>query len=581
MFAAILYLSLFCLQEDKSDDKLTIDGVWEFMEQLAKQDIISLVRAFQACGYDLDMKPMGSISHAEDTYTTWSIDEDIALVEYLNQWCEKFNMFFQDIQPNEFRWDCCDMRANGKSKLSDKLDHDIRSRICLLKGMNSMVACDVAPLVNFDANQGLSHELQSMKKIFFSSWKMQMLTSLINATAEKNDDQPGIIINLNPLENLEKGSDSLASTWFFQSYTVVSESSSSNLCIATPHSDDPQFPFLIKLSGEEVQGNSGSFRQFLARIVEELHSTAVPLLMPYMGNGPYKGMYMIRPGPLQLLDEQLLIYFGQLLAVAVRSGIPLPIGLIPQFWKSLIDDPVTDEDLANFDPDIFKYLQDLQSVSSAEAFDIFLENHHHPSFTIQAVSGTNTELIDGGQNTLLTFSNRNQYIDLIKAFRRNEVESKCKVNCILAGMYTVLPMGIVKSLFTWEEAQFRICGSDTVDLNLLKKYTIYQVGISEEDQHIQNFWTVIFSLSPQQLKLFIKFACNQERIPKPHDSNNLPPPYPMKIAPADAREEIQDNLLIRAETCIFMIKVPRYSTLDVMREKLLYSIQSAEDPLSG
>ena len=55
----------------------------------------------------------------------------------------------------------------------------------------------------------------------------------------------------------------------------------------------------------------------------------------------------------------------------------------------------------------------------------------------------------------------------------------------------------------------------------------------------------------------------------------------MKIAPADAREEAQDNLLIRAETCIFMVKIPRYSNYDIMREKILYSIQSAEDPLSG
>ena len=63
--------------------------------------------------------------------------------------------------------------------------------------------------------------------------------------------------------------------------------------------------------------------------------------------------------------------------------------------------------------------------------------------------------------------------------------------------------------------------------------------------------------------------------------DSLPPPYPMKIAPADARDEIQDNLLIRAETCIFMVKIPRYSTYEVMREKLVYSIFSADDPLSG
>ena len=142
-------------------------------------------------------------------------------------------------------------------------------------------------------------------------------------------------------------------------------------------------------------------------------------------------------------------------------------------------------------------------------------------------------------------------------------------------------MGYIRGLFTSKEFQTKVCGSSDIDLHLLKKHTMYQVGISQDDRHIQDFWAVLFSLTPEQLTTFIKFACNQERIPKPRDANCLPPPYPMKIAPADAREEAQDNLLIRAETCIFMVKIPRYSSYDIMREKILYSIQSAEDPLSG
>merc|ERR1712141_671320 len=118
-------------------------------------------------------------------------------------------------------------------------------------------------------------------------------------------------------------------------------------------------------------------------------------------------------------------------------------------------------------------------------------------------------------------------------------------------------MRLIQGIFTWEELQMKICGPEDIELHLLKKYTIYQVGLSEEDRHIQDFWQALFSLSSKQQKMF------------------------MKIAPADARDELQDNLLIRAETCIFMVKIPRYSTYDVMREKLLYSIFSADDPLSG
>lgn len=42
-----------------------------------------------------------------------------------------------------------------------------------------------------------------------------------------------------------------------------------------------------------------------------------------------------------------------------------------------------------------------------------------------------------------------------------------------------------------------------------------------------------------------------------------------------------DYRYIRVETCMFMVKLPQYSTLDVMLEKLRYAIHYREDPLSG
>lgn len=42
-----------------------------------------------------------------------------------------------------------------------------------------------------------------------------------------------------------------------------------------------------------------------------------------------------------------------------------------------------------------------------------------------------------------------------------------------------------------------------------------------------------------------------------------------------------DLRYIRVETCMFMVKLPQYSSLDVMLEKLRYAIHYREDPLSG
>lgn len=42
-----------------------------------------------------------------------------------------------------------------------------------------------------------------------------------------------------------------------------------------------------------------------------------------------------------------------------------------------------------------------------------------------------------------------------------------------------------------------------------------------------------------------------------------------------------DSRYIRVETCMFMVKLPQYTSLDVMLEKLRYAIHYREDPLSG
>ena len=42
-----------------------------------------------------------------------------------------------------------------------------------------------------------------------------------------------------------------------------------------------------------------------------------------------------------------------------------------------------------------------------------------------------------------------------------------------------------------------------------------------------------------------------------------------------------DSRYIRAETCLFMVKLPQYSSVEIMNEKLRYAINCREDPLSG
>jgi len=56
----------------------------------------------------------------------------------------------------------------------------------------------------------------------------------------------------------------------------------------------------------------------------------------------------------------------------------------------------------------------------------------------------------------------------------------------------------------------------------------------------------------------------------------------MKLAPANLQQtDGPDSQLIRAETCVFLVKLPRYSSYQIMRERILQVLTAALDPLSG
>ena len=83
--------------------------------------------------------------------------------------------------------------------LNEKTEEDIRSRLCFLKSLNSMIFSSVVSLINFDSKQGLSDEISDIKQLLLTSWKIDLLHSILDATVEKTDDQPSITISLNPI----------------------------------------------------------------------------------------------------------------------------------------------------------------------------------------------------------------------------------------------------------------------------------------------------------------------------------------------------------------------------------------------
>jgi hypothetical protein len=78
--------------------------------------------------------------------------------------------------------------------------------------------------------------------------------------------------------------------FYIQALNQLLEISSTALNVSVASGGDPHYPLNIKMAGgEEVHGNSGSFRHFLSAIVEQLHGPTLNLLVPYRGPGNFTG----------------------------------------------------------------------------------------------------------------------------------------------------------------------------------------------------------------------------------------------------------------------------------------------------
>ena len=127
-----------------------------------------------------------------------------------------------------------------------------------------------------------------------------------------------------------------------------------------------------------------------------------------------------------------------------------------------------------------------------------------------------------------------------------------------------------------------MCGSATVDVDMLYRHTEYGAGVDRTAPYIAAFWRVLRSFTNRQRLRFVKFAWGQERLPttdRGFEAGNvrmLVKAWPRKPPGSPPT----DTYLPLADTCFFNIALPPYSSEAIMRKQLLAAI-SADWGLDG
>ncbi|XP_071790886.1 probable E3 ubiquitin-protein ligase HECTD4 isoform X2 [Asterias amurensis] len=603
---------------------LTLNGFLQFVTDRAQGDATPVWRALMACGFDLHFDRFASFNHTDTPsyFKHWTHEMDTALVCYVDRLCRKMSITPARLNPHEVYLTEGDLVSPKFASLQGVPLEILRLRFALLQSLSNNLESYFLPLVDLRPSQTLSLSTAALlaraRTLLFYDTKIKFFNAILDATAQRNLDQAAPEITLDPLEIVGADAQDCISTQFCQAARQLSTVPSSKLCVKIASGGDPTYAFNVRLTGEEVHGTSGSFRHFLGQVTRELQSSVLGLLVlcPSAGSGRNKGRFLMKPGPITFPEEKLLEFFGQLLGVALRADIPLALDLLSSFWKCLVGvalDP--DRDLEEADCITYDYIKKLTEVQSESEFDTLcaeVSSHHaselespdtDPSavsafvprlgqtshnlmFVYNSLGGEEVELCHEGRARKVSWKNRQQYISAIRDLRLRELACPERMLAVRCGLASVVPIQLL-CIMTPYDIELRMCGLPTVDLDFLKAHTMYQVGLVETDTHIQYFWNALESFSQDEICRFIKFACNQERIPctcpcrdGEADTTHVPP-YPMKIAPPDGTSGSPDTRFIRVETCMFMVKLPQYTSQDIMTKRLLYAINCREDPLSG
>ncbi|KAH7019445.1 hypothetical protein EDB80DRAFT_202733 [Ilyonectria destructans] len=193
------------------------------------------------------------------------------------------------------------------------------------------------------------------------------------------------------------------------------------------------------------------------------------------------------------------------------------------------------------------------------------------SQTGQPVKTMTRKLIANGDQVQVTNDNRLLYISYI-ARHRLVTQPSLQTAAFLRGLRAIIRPSWL-SMFNQSELQ-RLVGGDSseIDIEDLRRNTIYsglyEVGDDgQEHDTIRIFWKVMQGFTDTQRRDVLKYVSSTPRAPLLGFSQ-LKPKFSIRDGGTD------EERLPSTSTCVNLLKLPRYTSEAVLREKLLYAVTS-------
>ncbi|UIZ29691.1 hypothetical protein KXD40_002911 [Peronospora effusa] len=455
----------------------------------------------------------------------------------------------------------------------------------------------------------MSLKLRSLRRLVFTSTKRAFWDDVLRATTtstplpsdEYEDPREIRVIRINRIQAqasklslLSQPGDRLRRSVFGQLYREMrawSDSFFRRAYCGKGHGGQRR-AFKVKFLGEGVNDYGGPYRAVFEQIVDELQMDNVelaqgeqgllPLLIPCpnrrSATGSNQDKFLLNPscgtallanGPMAL---DLHRFLGKLIGTAVRHGLQMGLDLPSLVWRPLAGLEVNRAHLESVDVAVannLKCVEELKFDTETAAQD-GEEVLGYLTLSTTLSDGIEVPLVPNGEKMSVTLANRELYVQLVENTRLTE--SSQQLAALKDGLASVLPMEL-SPLFTPRELEVLICGRREVDVDLLQQCTEYSEGADETMPHVQHFWEVLREMTSEERTSFLRFVWARSRMP--NSAKDFPMNFKLQAAHDPGAVGHPDQYLPHAQTCFFALRLPTYTSKEVLRTKLLYAIQNS------
>ena len=324
--------------------------------------------------------------------------------------------------------------------------------------------------------------------------------------------------------------------------------------------------FHVNLENEQAIDAGGPYHEVISCMCNELHTDYIDLFIKTSNNknnvGELRDKYILNPNLNNNINQKAYEFIGKLMAMAISSGESLNLNLHPIVWKYILEKEISFEDYKTIDSNFYNIINQLEEglknkdENLIESFDL--------NFIIKNSNDSDIELIENGKSINVNLDNTEQFINLAKSQRINEMKNQ--IEYIKNGLYSSIEKKIMHIL-NWKQLEEIVCGKDILDIKDFKNHTKYE-GYRKRDIVIKWFWEWLKDSKEEDQFKYLKFVSGRTRLPKSI--------FGLKYIHTITKVGI-NNSFPRAATCFFTLKLPNYDSKEVFMEKMKYVIENCTD----